>query len=298
VKFRFATVALCLLGSTLLTRASAEGVAPAVPMAGEQQTESILPMELFGGRPVVSVTIDGKGPFKFILDTGADVTVLDQGLAEELHLAVIGHKNLGSPAGPTPQDSKLIQVARLSVGSAELLNPECASDDIVGMFRMPDPPRGVLSATIFSGYVLTIDYAKSQLRLRAGSLPAADNSTVFDYELFQELPAVFIKVANQAVRVHIDTGSPGGFTLPQKYMETLPLASKPEEIGRARLVSGELKVWGAKLNGSVTLGKFSFENPEVEFLESVPVGNLGYRFLKAYAVSIDSKNKRIQFSQP
>lgn len=272
---KLAVAILCLLWPAVSTIETAEGAAPKVQSTAGQQTESVLPMQLFGGRPVVNVMIDGKGPFKFILDTGADVTVLDQGLADELHLAVIGHKNLGSPSGPAPEDSKLVQVQRLSVGPAELLNPECASDNIAGMFRMPDPPRGVLSATSFSGYVLTIDYPKSQLRLRAGSLPASDNSSVLDYELFQELPAVFIDVANQPVRVHIDTGSPGGFTLPQKYMETLPLSSSPAQIGIARLVSGELKVWGATLNGKITLGKFSFENPKVEFLESVPVGNLG-----------------------
>jgi hypothetical protein len=37
-------------------------------------TQTTVPMELFGGRAVVSVHINGKGPFQFILDTGAGGT--------------------------------------------------------------------------------------------------------------------------------------------------------------------------------------------------------------------------------
>jgi predicted aspartyl protease len=39
-----------------------------------------------GGRPVVEVKINGKGPFPFILDTGAMFTVIDSSLSDELSL--------------------------------------------------------------------------------------------------------------------------------------------------------------------------------------------------------------------
>jgi hypothetical protein len=45
---------------------------PPPPERVELRTgKAAVPMELFGGRPVVSVHINGKGPFQFILDTGA-----------------------------------------------------------------------------------------------------------------------------------------------------------------------------------------------------------------------------------
>src|SRR4051794_5882279 len=45
-----------------------------------------VPMLDIGGRPVVEVKINGKGPFPFILDTGATDTVIDSDLNEELSL--------------------------------------------------------------------------------------------------------------------------------------------------------------------------------------------------------------------
>src|SRR5689334_5038561 len=51
----------------------------------------VLPMQDAGGRPVVDVRINGRGPYRFILDTGASTTVIDAGLNRELALP--------SPAG-------------------------------------------------------------------------------------------------------------------------------------------------------------------------------------------------------
>ena len=35
-----------------------------------KEAQVVVPMESFGGRPVVSLRLDGKGPYKFVLDTG------------------------------------------------------------------------------------------------------------------------------------------------------------------------------------------------------------------------------------
>jgi Retroviral aspartyl protease len=38
-----------------------------------------IPMQDMGGRPVVEIKINGKGPYRFILDTGAVTTVVSDG---------------------------------------------------------------------------------------------------------------------------------------------------------------------------------------------------------------------------
>src|SRR4051794_33436943 len=67
-------------------------VAQHTPVQPSQQNISIpaegdsVPMLDFGGRPVVEVMINGKGPYKFIFDTGASVNVLDTSVTAELGL--------------------------------------------------------------------------------------------------------------------------------------------------------------------------------------------------------------------
>src|SRR5581483_6320168 len=67
---------------------------PAEPeRAGSSETQinlpakgATFPMLSAGGRPAANVRINGKGPFLFIIDTGATRTVIDPSLAGELSL--------------------------------------------------------------------------------------------------------------------------------------------------------------------------------------------------------------------
>jgi hypothetical protein len=240
--------------------------------------------------------INGHGPFKMLIDTGADQTVLDDRLTAELNIQKAGKASITGPDGKEAMDHQKIRIAELRLGPARLADFEAATTDFSGMFGGADGPRGVLSGTAFPGSVLTIDYPHSELRMRAGGLPAADGATIFNYELMDELPAVTASVAGQMLKLHIDTGSPAGITLGGSFMKTVPLVAEPEVVGRARLVSGEVKVWRGQLKGTFRLGATVIESPDIEFLESVPYGNLGYRFLRNYSLAIDASNHRIQLS--
>ena len=43
---------------------------------------------------IVPVSINGSGPYDFMLDTGCGKTMVDQRLAEELHLSRVGEKTV------------------------------------------------------------------------------------------------------------------------------------------------------------------------------------------------------------
>src|SRR5262249_8912210 len=81
-------VALWLLGS-FTSVARAQHFSPVLPIPqnvvvpGEGDS---VPMLDFGGRPVIEVKINGKGPYQFIFDTGASFNVFDSSLAAELSL--------------------------------------------------------------------------------------------------------------------------------------------------------------------------------------------------------------------
>lgn len=66
-----------------------------------------LPMLDIGGRPVVEVRLNGKGLYRFILDTGATLSVIDSGLTEELKLAAGG--------------SGTVRIDRVEIGGVSLV---------------------------------------------------------------------------------------------------------------------------------------------------------------------------------
>src|SRR4051794_3329009 len=108
------------------------------------------PMLDFGGRPVVPVMINGKGPYKFIFDTGASVNVVDTSVAAELSL----------------DSNAKIQEVRL--GDVRIRNVQAFVNPISQMLGSGDVPRGVLSASSFPGNLVIFDFPAKRVVFRNG----------------------------------------------------------------------------------------------------------------------------------
>src|SRR5258707_10696866 len=84
-------VLFVLLASATLLPATAQIIAPSAP-APNIVTAKIRLDER--SMMIVPVSINGSGPYDFMLDTGAAKTIVDQKLAEELHLSKVGERTV------------------------------------------------------------------------------------------------------------------------------------------------------------------------------------------------------------
>lgn len=266
----------------------AEAVKPAQPKLSIPADGASVPMLDFGGRPVVEVRINGKGPFPFILDTGASRTVVDFGLSDELSL---------------PRSASDTTIKQLQVGEVSLGDLSVRAGPISTMLGGTNPPRGVLSALSFPGYLLTFDYPGKRIALRKGALKTSDGKTVFSYGADEELPTVPVKVAGRDIQVHLDTGAPFSLSLPTKYKDEVPLAGPLEEGHKARSHSGEFPVFKGTLAGEIEIGDHKLLSRDILFTDVVPHpgatprGQMGYAALRHFAVTLDSSNRRIEFAK-
>jgi len=241
-----------------------------------------VPMKSFGGRPVVDVTINGDA-HAMVLDTGASRTVIDP-------------ERLGGETGPGV-------VKALGIGALKLY------DLAVGRQRLPtlpnppaDVPVGVLSASEFPGYLLTLDYPKQTISITRGALPPADGKRVFEYDASHVLPVAPVVVAGRTCIIHVDSGAPSGVMLPMHYARELPLAAELTPAGKARTVAGEFEVFTAPVKGAITLGEFTLDVPSVRFSDLRPgpapgIGHFGYEVLKEFRLTFDSANRRLRFER-
>lgn len=107
-------------------------------------------------RMTVPVRLDGQGPLEFVVDTGANVSVVAIERARELGLPVIGQALVHGIAGAQVTD--ITRVGKLSVGAVSEAIP-----------RMPMMPRGRLGADgllgmdILRGRRLIMDYEHRRL---------------------------------------------------------------------------------------------------------------------------------------
>ena len=274
-------------------------MAPPDPRVELPGGHTSLPMQDFGGRPLVEVTINGKGPYRFILDTGAHISLVDTELKKELQIPESGVHAAPAGPGPVPQ---IVSMDDVGMGEAHLRGVMAAVMPLGGFFKEQNAPRGVLSASCFPGYLLTFDYPGKRIVLERGELKSADSQTRFQYLTDDALPTVPIRIAGHETRVHVDTGSPMGLVLPAKFLGVLPLASPPTEVGRAKTPGGEFPISTAKVDGEIRLGKYTLVLSEVRFSDvspgpAPPSGNIGYAVLRDFIVTLDSKNRRINLAQ-
>jgi hypothetical protein len=241
-----------------------------------------VPMSDFGGRPVVEVSINGGGPYRLILDTGASITnVNPEWIAGVQGMTTIKEFGLGSF---TARDVRVVSRATL-LGNVPA-----------------DFPKGVLSALAFPGYLLTLDFPGKIVSIRKGALPAADGKRVFEYPASEILPMAPISIAGRIYNIHVDSGAGGGIMLPLKYQTVVPLAGPVAPAGTARTIAGQFDVFAAPITVPVKLGEFALDVTSVRFSDLRPgpmpgIGNFGAAVLKAFKVTVDSANRRLQFER-
>lgn len=267
--------------------------APAPAQVDLKEAKVIVPMDSFGGRPVVSLRLDGRGPYRFVLDTGAGGSVVSRALTDALGLKGEGDVRVGSPAGAT-NPGAFVKFEAVEMGGATLRGVTMVATDLSRVFSQPDHPVGVLSAQSFSGNLVTFDYPAKQIVLVPGELPAANGTDVFAYEAAQHIPTMSIDVAGVKVDAHVDSGSGRGLMLPGSLATKLPLAGPLEEQKKAKTVDGEWAIHRAPLDGKVRIGRFTLDRPPIDFMEGAPIGNIGYEILKDYRLTVDRKNLRFR----
>ena len=290
-------LALFLASPVVAQAATAKNEAP-------QRTELAkpivsVPMDNWGGRPVVQARINGRGPFKLLLDTGTGfAAVLDDDLLKKLELPV-------PDKAPTPGsigENDPVGVDTITIGDAEFSKVKVRPTDFGG-FMPPgrEGPEGILGLPLFEHCLLTLDYPGNRVILESGEL-APPNGEIIVYSPDRERDfgvTIGLSVAGVNVRAHLDSGSPGFVTLLNKMQEKLPLTGKPQVIGLARTPQGETEIRLATLDGVVKIGPHEFTNPKINFADLGPMvdhdcGNVGYRLLKDFTITLDQKNRRIR----
>jgi hypothetical protein len=53
-----------------------------------------------------------------------------------------------------------------------------------------------------------------------------------------------------------------------------------------------------QLKGTAKIGRFTFENPAIRFVQDTSQGLIGWEILRRFAVTFDSKNHRLRLAEP
>jgi predicted aspartyl protease len=171
------------------------------------------------GRVTVPVRINGQGPFDFVVDTGANRTVIAADLAARLALPPLGEMTIHGIAGVEPAPTALVE--ELVVGVVRSRRQ-----------RLPILPRarlgvdGLLGVDVLHDRKVRIDFLKRELRIEAsagnrspdlnpldmrrnpGASRTAEREVIVPAKFrFGQLIIVAADVAGRPVTAFLDSGS-------------------------------------------------------------------------------------------
>jgi predicted aspartyl protease len=160
----FAIALLATLAACDTPGAPATVHAPADSAAGETAFEFTGPND---AALIVPVHVNGEGPFRFVLDTGATITCVEDAVAQRLALpAARGVVGVGAGVEGTAR-MRLVRVDSLRVGAARAEGLTACALDLAHTAEVGVEVDGLLGLDFLRAYRVTLDFDRQVLLLQA-----------------------------------------------------------------------------------------------------------------------------------
>lgn len=250
----------------------------------------------------VPVTIAGRGPYHFMIDTGAEATVVTHGIEAELRLPSAGRALLVAAASQQMVD--LVALDGLELGSRTI-------DNIAApvLERQNIGADGILGLDSLQGLRVLLDFRDQSVAVASAAELGGNKGYEIIVRARQHDGQLLISnamVDGVRTAVVIDTGaqsSVGNLALRKSLRARLEGTSISADVhgnlltGNLGLI-GHLSIEGMSLNN---VGVTFADSPTFEALglESKPALMLGMQHLRMFErVAIDFDTKRILFDLP
>ena len=250
--------------------------------------EVTVPFDVVDGRIYVQARVNGRGPFRFAVDTGASgMARADARLVAALGLPMKGQATTSDGVQTaTVQTTHLdtLELGGLSRQQLEVITRDYGS-------RMAPEARfdGILAREFFADGVLVIDYPRRTLSFsRSLSVPATD-ADALAYERPFRVP---VSIGGLRTQGNLDTGANVALVLPRALYEQVgdgPL----QQAGPGQLTNGQVETQRAVLPGPVRVGGIALTNVEARVSERFPELLVGAHALQDAVLVIDQRSRRV-----
>lgn len=224
----FAAVALFVVSAGAGLADAPPPVAPqpgaGVPNSGAPSAATLKTSEDDADRMTVPVMIDGKGPFLFIVDTGADHTVISRELAAALKLPAGPSVDLNDTAGVGVVGTASIDTLRVGPKTATHLTAPVLSRADIGA-------DGMLGIDALRGQRVVLDFKAKRMSVEPskGEHFSDDVVVVRGKRRFGELVLVDAEAKGEPVLVVLDSGAQN--SVANAALRSRLARRNPQEVG-------------------------------------------------------------------
>jgi predicted aspartyl protease len=258
-------------------------------------------------RMTVPVTVEGSGPYAFIVDTGAERTAIAQELASDLQLGPGRKARLHSMSEVSQVRTVLIPA--LGVGGKSVLDINAPA-----LERRHIGAEGILGVDTLQNQRVSFDFAKQQMTVSASRKREEkwpdDTIVITARNRFGHLVLVDAEVDGQKVWVILDTGAQISLAnnALRRKLERKKRLGPTWRIGMVSVTGGRI-VADQALVSKIRLGDMDIHDLPLAFADVHPFRKLdlmdrpalllGMDALKLFErVSVDFANRRVKLFTP
>lgn len=269
----------------LLLAACASSLDPAVLAAVRIATDRIeaparidVPMVGTPELPLVEVRLNGRGPYRFLVDLGGNVVSIREDVA----------KAIGAETVQDLSERGVVKARTLQLGDTTFRD--------IHMVREPKlDVDGVIGFNVFREGLVTLDYPGQRFVWRSGELPASGPSIV-PYDLRERMPYVTVTMGETRVSANLDTGARAAVIVPARLEGTVPVAGPlTDSDSMWNQAEGRIRTRSGTLHGDLrTASHVLASQPKVVFSPALEDEFLiGSGALTSLRLTLDTANKRM-----
>ena len=250
--------------------------------------------------------VNGKGPFDFVLDTGAAISILTEELADIVRVEGAEVKEALGAAGQRIE-VPLGRVDSISIGETR------AEDVRVGIMKeLPKcvGAQGVLGYNFLKGFILTIDYKSNLLTLASPRDKRSHDRSMQTYVPLRlarpDRPILLVDVlvnAQETYQFILDTGASQTVVSPELAQRMGMGGTKVDSIiGVGGATQSSVGILKSLSIGEASLSKVTVIVADIFSALSQAVGTkfdgvLGFNFLSKFKIEIDYPNESLRFEE-
>jgi outer membrane lipoprotein-sorting protein len=263
----------------------------------------VVPFELWRNHIYISVWVNGKGPFRFIFDSGAGGTAINRKLVSEMGLAHLGTSEARGVGGA--DSSEVYRIDSLEVVGIRLMGLPGSTIDFAQLESVAETHiDGIIGYDLLNRFAISVDYTNHCLVIyRPGIEPQATWGEPCRLTIDLRLPYVDATVEDTiAARFRLDTGSASTidfhtpFVLAHNLLKDTSAHRPVTSTGIGGTIEGNvglspaINICGSRIDS--LLVNFS-STPTGLFAGSNTAGNIGAGVMKAFTVTFDYSREAV-----
>ena len=255
--------------------------------ANAQKFRQQLPITIRENSVYVTVHINGRGPYTFLLDSGTpSIGRIDYRVAKALRLNIVGYQE--NTDGLHIKREILVAVDKLSIGQVAHSSLKLIASDYNATAKSVQID-GVIGRDFFYDYLLTIDGPTRQLIVSRDALDAHATGVVS----YQKPFIIAGKVGQRNLFFNLDTGSNVSLHFPSYLLAGVHYVNTANK----RVITSAnttFEMQEAIVTDELVLGSIQLKNQKIYYSEKANQINVGEDFLKEHRLTIDQRRKLVR----